>query len=186
MPVDDAAQPPSPPPAESAGVAAMVMGATTWIFGACFFGTFWPRTRDVKNVADLCSWTRPNVSKPALARFTSVSTRLAHVVVKEFGVHFAAHPRRTVSLPVVITLDFNAFTAPASQACCKPNDIWLVQFGLLHKKPTVAHRPCVLVATGILRPRDSPSLNGDWIEGIERMCEWRRHVSCSTLSHALA
>ena len=29
------------------------------------FGTFWQRTRDVKIVADLCSWTRPNVSKPA-------------------------------------------------------------------------------------------------------------------------
>ena len=36
-------------PAWSAGVAAMVMGATMWIFGARFFGTFWQRTRDVKN-----------------------------------------------------------------------------------------------------------------------------------------
>ena len=35
-------------PAWSAGVAAMVMGATMWIFGARFFGTFWQRTRDVK------------------------------------------------------------------------------------------------------------------------------------------
>jgi hypothetical protein len=47
MRVDDAAQPPSPLPAKSAGVAAMVMGATMWIFGARFFGTFWQRTRDV-------------------------------------------------------------------------------------------------------------------------------------------
>ena len=67
MRVDDAAQPPSPSPAKSAGVVAMVMGATMWIFGSRFFGTFWQRTRDVKNVTDLCSWTRPNVSKPALA-----------------------------------------------------------------------------------------------------------------------
>ena len=36
-------------PAWSADVAAMVMGATMWIFGARFFGTFWQRTRDAKN-----------------------------------------------------------------------------------------------------------------------------------------
>ena len=36
-------------PAWSAGVAAMAMGATMWIFGARFFGTFWQRTRDVEN-----------------------------------------------------------------------------------------------------------------------------------------
>ena len=33
----------------SAGVAAMVMGATMWIFGARFFVTFWQRTKDVEN-----------------------------------------------------------------------------------------------------------------------------------------
>ena len=35
--VDDAAVPKLPPPAGSAGVAAMAMGATMWIFGARFF-----------------------------------------------------------------------------------------------------------------------------------------------------
>ena len=53
-------------PAWSAGAEAMVMGATMWIVDARFFGTFWKRTRDVKNVTDVCLWTRPNVSKPAL------------------------------------------------------------------------------------------------------------------------
>ena len=38
-----------PPRAWSAGVAAVVMGATMWIFGARFFGTFWwQRTRGVR------------------------------------------------------------------------------------------------------------------------------------------
>ena len=44
----------------------MVMGATSGSLAHAFFGTFRKRTQDVKNVADLCSWTRPNVSKPAL------------------------------------------------------------------------------------------------------------------------
>ena len=51
---------------------------------------------------------------------------------------------------------------------------------LLHKKPTEAHRPSVLVTTGILRPQDSPPLNGDWIEGIERVCEWRRDFAATS------
>ena len=55
-------------PAWSAGVAAMVMGATMWIFGARCFGMFWQRTRDVLVMAYLCSWTRPNVSKAALSQ----------------------------------------------------------------------------------------------------------------------
>ena len=57
----------APPEAGRRTVAAMVMGATIWIFGARFFGTFWQRTRDaLVMVAYLCSWTRPNVSKAAL------------------------------------------------------------------------------------------------------------------------
>ena len=67
MRVDDAATARPPPPAWSVGVAAMVMGATMWIFGARFFGTFWKRIRGVLVMTYLCSWTRPNVSKAALA-----------------------------------------------------------------------------------------------------------------------
>ena len=62
--VDDAAIPKFPPPAGSAGVAAATMvmvGATMWVFGARFFGTFWKSYTRRKNAADLCSWTRPNV-----------------------------------------------------------------------------------------------------------------------------
>ena len=45
------------------------------------------RTLDVKNVADLCSWTRPNISKPALAgRF--VLLRLLLEVSVSSGWHF--------------------------------------------------------------------------------------------------
>ena len=58
-------------------------------------------------------------------------------------------------------------------ACCRPFR------RLLHKKPTVAHRPSVLVATETLRPQDSHPLNGDWTEGMERVCEWRRDFAAA-------
>ena len=77
--------------------------------------------------------------------------------------------------------DIKERIAPAIQAYYKFHDIRLVHFGLLHKKPTEAHRrPSVLVTTGILRPQDSPPLNGDWIEGIERVCEWRRDFAATS------
>ena len=75
--------------------------------------------------------------------------------------------------------DIKERIAPASQAYYKLHDIRLVHFGLLHKKPTEAHIHSVLVTTGILRPQDSPPLNGDWIEGIERVCEWRRDFAAT-------
>ena len=68
---------------------------------------------------------------------------------------------------------------PAIHAFHKFHDIRLVHFGLLHKKLTEAHIPSVLVTTGILRPQDSPPLNGDWIEGIERVCRWRRDFAAT-------
>ena len=52
--VDDAAQPPSPPPAKApAGVAAMVMGATTHGPQRGFFRNFCQRTRDVRSGHDI-------------------------------------------------------------------------------------------------------------------------------------
>ena len=41
--------------------------------------------------------------------------------------------------------DIKERIAPAIQAYYKFHDIRLVHFGLLHKKPTEAHRPSVLV-----------------------------------------
>ena len=76
--------------------------------------------------------------------------------------------------------DIKERIAPAIQAYYKFHDTRLVHFGLLHKKPTEAHKPSVLVTTGILRPQDSPPLNGDWIEGIERVCEWRRDFAAAS------
>ena len=72
-----------------------------------------------------CGWVRSENQAAFGGRTRFTSTRLAHVVVKDFAVRFA-HPRRTVSRPAVITLDINSLTAPASQACCKPNAIGAV------------------------------------------------------------
>ena len=69
---------------------------------------------------------------------------------------------------------------PAIQAYYKFHDIRLVHFGLLHKKPTVAHKPSVLATTGIIRSQDSSPLNEDWIEGIKRVCEWCRDFAASS------
>ena len=86
--------------------------------------------------------------------------------------------------------DIKERIAPAIQAYYKLHDIRLVHFGLLHKKPTEAHRPSVLVTTGILRPQDSPPLNGDWIEGIECVCvngavtSQRRHIDVTQCRQA--
>ena len=81
---------------------------------------------------------------------------------------------------VLTASDTKERIAPAIQAYYTLHDIRLVHFGLLHKKPTEAHRPSVLVTTGILRPQDPPPLNGDWTEGMERLCEWCRDFAATS------
>ena len=60
---------------------------------------------------------------------------------------------------VLMASDIKERIAPAIQAYYKFHDIRRVHFGLLHKKPTEAHRLSVRVTTEILRPQDSPPLN---------------------------
>ena len=55
------------------------------------------------------------------------------MVVKDFR-GALARPRKTVSRPIVLTLDINVLTAPASQACCKPNDIGAVILSARHPR----------------------------------------------------
>ena len=54
-------------PRGSAGVAAMVMGATTHGRSAAFFHQILIDVKVFFSLPNSCSWTKPNVSKPILA-----------------------------------------------------------------------------------------------------------------------
>ena len=106
MPVDDAAAARPPSPAKAAGVAAIVMGATTHGRSEAFFHQILIDASEALSVTKLCLWTTPTASKAALAPATTATdTATTAATTAPLGRGVAApipHPpraRRTTAKP---------------------------------------------------------------------------------------